>query len=154
QQGIDNVWFQRKWIVRHSGRLMYIASAPHSPDWANRLIRFAPHVQFKGEVHDRPVGVNRPAYASVDKLCFLHLDLLLNSRISREGKMKMYEAANPGSAYPWYELYEDYGYRLAKLGSAEARWLPDIAKIAVTDSTHSLALQRVKYWVTPRGFFH
>jgi glycosyltransferase involved in cell wall biosynthesis len=153
RQGIDSVWVQRKWIVRHRGRLRYIASSPHSPDWANRLIRLAPHIRFKGVIHDHPQGLQKDFYAGAEKICLLHLDLLLNGAVQRRDKVQRYRAADPIGGLPWYNLYEDYGYWLSDLNEVEARWRPQMAAMAQTDSNDSLALQRLRYWMTPNGFY-
>ena len=153
RQHIDSVWVQRKWIVRHRGRLRYIASSPHSPDWANRLIHVTPHIRFKGAVHDHAHGLRKDFHAPVEKICLLHLYLLLNAAADRKDKVQRYRAADSMGGLPWYYLYEKYGYWLSDLNEVESRWRSQMAAMAQTDSNDSLAFQRVRYWMAPRGFY-
>jgi glycosyltransferase involved in cell wall biosynthesis len=155
QARIDNAWVGRKWLVKRDERIAFVSSSPHTPDWQRRVIRITADVSYSGGIHERCEGLKRSTYLGEDDMTVLHLDFLLNGREARQAKVERYESTYPKQGYPWYYLYEDFGYRLQSCEDelAATGYLEAVEAIALTEDTGSLILARLRYWLSRRGFF-
>jgi glycosyltransferase involved in cell wall biosynthesis len=151
---IDHAWIARRWLVNRSHRIAFVSSSPHTPDWQRRIIRITPDVRYSGAIHEQLAGLRRRAYLDKAAMAILHLDFLLNDRQARRAKVERYVRADPNHGYPWYYLYEEFGYslRICESELARAGYLDDVKAIAATEDTGSLLRAQLRYWLSRRGF--
>lgn len=113
---LTHFWCPRRWVVP-GGR--YIASSPLWPDLQLRLVRNGvAGTAFPAKLHDL---IQVPGVGGLfQHLGLYHHNLWLWSRAAREDKVRQYEELRVGGGMSRYYLYEDFGYRMARLPEAMA----------------------------------
>lgn len=105
-------WFPRYWITS-TNPFQYVQNEVTYPDHQLRLVANLPGLTFYNRVHQEIVVPG--AELAVETPHLFHLHYLLNSRRSREERLRRYEqlqALSGSGVYRKYYLYEDYPFEI------------------------------------------
>ncbi|MSQ63706.1 MAG: glycosyltransferase family 2 protein [Betaproteobacteria bacterium] len=89
----DGYSLARYWLVG-TDPLRHVCSAPHYPDWQDRLWRHAPDVRYSAQrelaIHTQLIAPSR-RWAFLQGVNIFHFDLLLQSKEQRLAKIARYD---------------------------------------------------------------
>ena len=152
KEGVESAWLPRRWLVVHRGVVKYLAAYPHWPDWQHRLVHVTARVRHSGPIHVQVDGIG-PGVRGGNVPTILHLDFMLRSYAERLAKVALYGAREVLSGYPYYYLFEDYGYRLKQLRPEEGCDSPEqLLRFGLVRLVGSNKWNAFRYWVSPLGF--
>ena len=130
-------WLGRRWLVPGAERVWWLDGLPHWPDYQARLARRTPELRYLGQVHPALAASVPGAWGVSRRTSLVHLDLLLNSRATREAKVAARRDMPDFPGSESFYLWEDHRVRIAPVPSQEAAVHRALARLGVTPSQPS-----------------